>query len=152
MSNVYTHPIHIDLSRVNATREPSRAALNLPLCFMLLRRDVAPKDAAGVVLIRKSTEIRPGRTMMTASVHGLPEPTVYGDFDSYEAVAFIPEVITWRWPLDESAEPIPTWSGTFTEITLELTKSLHVHVRPVNLATNETGVVILGGYVEPATH
>lgn len=75
--------------------------------------------------------------------HDLLDPSHYGPFDSYEGLAYIPNVITWRWPLDETAEVVPTWAGSFTEITATLTERTHFQIRPVDLSTGSSGPVVL---------
>ena len=104
-----------------------------------------PVDARGVALVRPVVQVRPGRTSITVAAHDLPAPSTLGNFDAYEALAFIPAVITWRWRLFSTPEPIPTWAGTFTEITAPLTPSTVVQVRPVNTQTGAPGSPVLSG-------
>jgi len=58
-----------------------------------------------------------------AGINGLPNPQEFGNFNVYQAVSFIPGVITWQWVLESTSETFPTWFGTFTEITAELTSN-----------------------------
>lgn len=116
-------------------------------CSLVLIRDRAdvPADALGAALVRKLEQIRPGRTSISIMAHGLPDPSSLGHFNSYEGIAFIPGVITWRWQLFPTSEPLPTWAGTFTEITAALTPGTVVQVRPLNTATGQGGNPLLTG-------
>lgn len=118
--------------------------ISLPCCVLLNRSGQSPPaDAGGSALIRKLALLRPGRTAITIAAHGLPAPSDQGAFNSYEGIALIPGVITWRWQLYPTAEPFPTWAGTFTEITEGLTPQTVVQVRPVNTTTNTAGSPVL---------
>jgi len=146
------HPQTLNAGEViRIPREDSSAPaqqLSMPCCALLLRanQNVLP-DAAGTALVQRLEQLRPGRTSITIVAHGLPEPSNQGNFNSYEAIAFVPNVITWRWRLYPTTETPPTWSGTFSEITLSITPQTVVQVRPVNLSTNQAGLPILANTI-----
>ncbi|BAS26186.1 LysM peptidoglycan-binding domain-containing protein [Limnochorda pilosa] len=117
-----------------------------PCCVVLARTSQAgPVDAQGAALVRRLVELRPGRYAITVVAHGLAAPESLGDFDAYEALAFVPGVITWQWRLFPNPETGPTWAGTFTEITLRPGPETVVQVRPFNTATRRGGATVLSG-------
>lgn len=76
------------------------------------------------------------------AVH-LPDPSSYGDFDSYEGFAFIPKEISWRFKLYPTPENIsPSWAGRFDLISAEM-KNVEVQVRLSNSKTGKLGPGIL---------
>jgi len=129
------------------TTEPTQL-VSLPCCALLPRanQSVLP-DAAGTALVQRLEQLRPGRISITIVAHGLPAPSSQGNYNSYEAIAFVPNVITWSWRLYPTTETPPTWSGTISEITLSLTPQTMVQVCPVNLSTNKAGSPILANTV-----
>ena len=115
-------------------------------CLVLAPADASvPPDARGVALVRPVVQVRPGRTSITVAAHDLPAPSSLGNFDAYEALTFVPSVISWRWRLFATPETVPTWAGTFTEITAPLPSTTVVQVRPVNTQTQAPGSPVLTG-------
>jgi hypothetical protein len=102
-----------------------------------------PADAAGVVLVRRLQELRPGRYAFSILAHNLPAPEEVGLFDQYQGLIFVAEVITWVFPLYATPETPPTWAGTFTESTLDPTPLGIAQVRLVNSETEIIGPVVL---------
>ena len=126
---------------------PSAPPPPLRECCLILQPTgpSVPMDARGVALVRPVVQVRPGRTSITVAAHDLPAPSTFGNFNAYEALASVPGVISWRWPLFSTPETIPTWAGTFTEITAPLGSTTLVQVRPVNTQTNTPGSAVLSG-------
>jgi hypothetical protein len=102
-----------------------------------------PADAAGVVLVRRLQELRPGRYAFSILAHDLPAPEEVGLFDQYQGLVFVPEVIAWVFALHATPETPPTWAGTFTESTLDPTPLGIAQVRLVNSETGVVGPVVL---------
>lgn len=130
---------------LNIPGSSNTAAIKLPCCVILSHTVQASVDALGAALVRKIQELRPGRTAISVIANGLPNPQELGNFNAYQAVAFIPDIITWQWILESTAETFPTWSGTFTEITLELTSNTVIQVRPISTQVENRGEPILTG-------
>ena len=77
-------------------------------------------NAKGTALVYKVQLRSPSFTRTNVSILGvhLPEPSSYGNSDSYEGFAFIPDEISWCFKLYPSPEKdSPTWAGRFDEIT-----------------------------------
>ena len=73
----------------------------------------------------------------------LPEPSSYGNSDSYEGFAFIPDEISWRFKLYPSPEKdSPTWAGRFDEITAKMI-NVEVQVRLSYSKTEKLGSILL---------
>lgn len=124
---------------------PPGAPVRLPCCILLGPASSVSPDAAGVLLARTLEALRPGCTAVSILAHALPPPSDLGDFDSYQGLLFIPDLITWTFILFPTAETPPTWAGTFTEITATLTANAQAQVRPVNRTTGQTGAPVLAG-------
>lgn len=148
MGNVKAFAVYTGHRKGAWEQRGQRSSVSLPIAVILFRKGSTPVDALGAALVKRSVKTRPGRISISIVAHDLPEPDAFGPFDSYEGLAFIPDLITWRWPLEESVEPVATWAGTFTEITAELTPDTHIQVRPVNLSSGASGPVILSGTLQ----
>ena len=122
-----------------------KATPQLPLCRCMNPREGVPIDAAGVVLIRRLAELRPGRFAISILAHGLPAPEEQGPYDQYQGLVFVPEVIAWTFPLYTTPETPPTWAGTFAESTLDPTPNGIAQVRAVHSMTGAIGPVVLEG-------
>src|SRR5699024_65881 len=84
------------------------------------------------------------RTSIDILAHGLPNPSLLGDFDSYEGFAQVPNIISWRFRLYPTPEQdTPTWAGRFDYITLRLTPNTKVQVRLSTSMTTQLGPVVL---------
>jgi hypothetical protein len=83
------------------------------------------------------------RTNVSILAVHLPEPSSYGNYDSYEGFAFIPDEISWRFRLyPTQEEESPTWAGRFDLISAEM-ESVEVQVRLSNSKTEKLGPSIL---------
>lgn len=122
--------------------------IQLPCCVILRPIRELPPDSIGAALIRRLVELRPGRTAISVLAHGLPNPQELGNFNAYQALAFIPGVITWQWVLEPTSEAFPTWAGTFNEITAQLTPNTVIQVRPISTQIENRGEPILSGTLE----
>lgn len=108
-------------------------------------------DAAGVVLVRRLQELQPGRFAFSILAHNLPAPEEVGLFNQYQGLVFVPEVITWVFPLYATPENPPTWAGTFTESTLDPLPPGIAQVRLANSETEIIGPVVLEATLEGDT-
>ncbi|MEO4052772.1 hypothetical protein [Solibacillus sp. CAU 1738] len=120
-------------------------AINMPCSMILNPIDKELKNAKGVALVYK-VQLRPPSSARTnisiLGVH-LPEPSSYGEYDSYEGFAFISKEISWRFRLYPSPEiDSPTWAGRFDEITAEM-DNVEIQVRLSNSKTDKLGPSIL---------
>ncbi|KHE73194.1 hypothetical protein [Halobacillus sp. BBL2006] len=102
-------------------------------------------NAKGTAIVYK-VQISPPSFALTnisiLAVH-LPEPTNYGDFDSYVGFAYMPEEISWRFRLYPTPEEIsPTWAGRFDLITADM-KNVEVQVRLSNTKRKKLGPIVL---------
>lgn len=72
-------------------------------------------NAKRVALVYKVQLHQPSfaRTNVSVLAVHLPDPTSYGNYDSYEGCAFIPNEISWRFKLHPTPEESPTWLGRF---------------------------------------
>ncbi|HWL26055.1 MAG TPA: hypothetical protein VNR38_20275, partial [Ureibacillus sp.] len=81
-------------------------AIEMPCNIVLEPIDKNLTNAKGVALVYE-VQLRPlssPRTNISIMGVHLPEPSSYGDYDSYEGFAFIPEVISWRFRLYPTLE------------------------------------------------
>lgn len=103
------------------------------------------KNAKGVALVYK-VQLNPpsfARTNISILAVHLPEPSSYGDYDSYEGFAYIPEEISWRFKLYPTPEEYgPSWAGRFDLITADV-KNAVVQVRLSNTKTDKLGPSVL---------
>jgi len=120
-------------------------AIEMPCSMVLEPIDKNLTNAKGVAFVYE-VQLRPPSSPKTnISIMGvhLPEPSSYGDYDSYEGFAFIPEVMSWRFRLYPTPEiDSPTWAGRFDEITAEL-ENAKVQVRLSNSKSEKLGPSIL---------
>ncbi|MGJ3194793.1 hypothetical protein [Peribacillus frigoritolerans] len=121
------------------------SATTMPCSMVLEPIDKKLTNAKGTALVYK-VQLRPQSFVRTnVSILGvhLPEPSSYGNYDSYEGFAFIPDEISWRFRLYPSPEKdSPTWAGKFDEITAKL-ENVEVQVRLSNSKTEKLGPSIL---------
>lgn len=115
-------------------------------CSMVLEPiDKNLENAKGTALIYK-VRLRPpsfARTNISILGAHLPKPSSYGNYDSYEGFAFIPNEISWRFRLYPTPEiDSPTWAGRFDEITANV-ENVEVQVRLSNSKKEKLGPPIL---------
>ncbi|MBT2671221.1 hypothetical protein J7E95_10380 [Streptomyces sp. ISL-14] len=120
-------------------------ATTLPCSIVLDPIDKKLTNSKGTALVYK-VQLRPpsfARTNISILGVHLPEPSSYGNYDSYEGFAFIPDEISWRFSLYPTPEKdSPTWAGRFDEITAKM-ENVEVHVRLSNSKTEKLGPTIL---------
>lgn len=120
-------------------------ATTMPCSMVLEPIDKKLTNAKGVALVYE-VQLRPPsfeRTNISILGVHLPEPSTFGDYDSYEGFAFIPDEISWRFRLTPSQEnDSPTWAGRFDEITANM-ENVEVEVRVSNSKTDKLGPSIL---------
>ena len=120
-------------------------ATSMPCSMVLEPIDKNLTNAKGTALVYK-VQLRPpsfARTNVSILGVHLPEPSSYGNFDSYEGIAFIPDEISWRFKLYPSPEKDrPTWAGRFDEITAKM-ENVEVQVRLSYSKTEKLGPIIL---------
>jgi hypothetical protein len=125
-------------------------AATMPCSMVLEPIDQHLKNAKGTALVYK-VQLRPpsfARTNISILGVHLPQPSSYGNYDSYEGFAFIPGEISWRFRLYPSQERIsPTWAGRFDEITAKM-ENVGVQVRLSNSTTKKLGPSILSGNIK----
>ncbi|RLL48406.1 hypothetical protein D8M04_03860 [Oceanobacillus piezotolerans] len=121
-------------------------AITMPCSMVLNPIDKELKNAKGVALVYKVQLLPPSFARTNISILGvhLPEPSYYGNYDSYEGFAFISEEISWRFKLYPSpAQDSPTWAGRIDDITAEIAEKGIVQVRLSNSKTEKLGPSIL---------
>ncbi|MBT2701567.1 hypothetical protein J7E79_30425 [Bacillus sp. ISL-40] len=125
-------------------------ATTMPCSMVLESIDKELKNAKGVALVYK-VQLRPpsfARTNISILGVHLPEPSSFGNYDSYEGFAFIPREISWRFRLYPTKEKdSPTWAGRFDEITAEM-ENVEVQVRLSNSKTEKLGPSKLRGNIK----
>jgi len=125
-------------------------AVTMPCSMVLNPFDKELKNAKGAALVYK-VQLRPpsfARTNISILGVHLPEPSSYGNYDSYEGFALIPDEISWRFKLYRSPEiDSPTWAGRFDEITAKM-ENAEVQVRLSNSKTGKLGPSILMGNIK----
>ena len=120
-------------------------AITMPCSLVLNPIDNELKNARGVALVYKAQLRPPSFARTNISILGvhLPEPSSYGNYDSYEGFAFIPDEISWRFKLYPTPEiDSPTWAGRFDEITAGM-ENVELQVRLSNSETGKLGPSIL---------
>lgn len=122
-------------------------ASKMPCNLTLEPLDKKLKNAKGMGLIYKVQLNPPSfeRTNISILAVHLPEPSSFGDYDSYEGFASIPNEISWRFKLYPTPEEdTPTWAGRFDLITAKM-RNAKVEVRLSNSKTKKLGQPILRG-------
>lgn len=120
-------------------------ATTLPCSMVLEPIDKHLTNSKGTALVYKVQLRPPSMARTNISILGvhLPEPSSYGNYDSYEGFAYIPDEISWRFRLYPSPEKdSPTWAGKFDEITANM-ENVEVQVRLSNSKTEKLGPGIL---------
>jgi hypothetical protein len=124
-------------------------AVQMPCSMVLTPVDKDLKNAMGTALVYK-VQLNPpsfARTSVNIIAVHLPEPTSYGDYDSYEGFAFKPNEISWRFKLYPTPEKdSPSWAGRFDLITAEM-ENVQFQVRLSNSKTEKLGPSILGRHI-----
>ncbi len=125
---------------------PAQAnAITMPCSVILEPVDKTLINAKGTALVYKVQLSPPSfaRTNVSILAVHLPNPSSYGDYDSYEGFVFIPNEISWRFKLYTTPElNSPTWSGRYDLITADLDNAI-VQVRLSNIKTQKLGPFIL---------
>lgn len=144
--NVYSFfPHYSDPSaRPLEAKHGKRPDLALPHC-VLLRPTSAAVDAAGVALLTQVEEEIPRRNRVSVLATELPDPSSFGEFDTYEAVLFEPGVVSFVVALHPVSDG--SWAGSLGEISLPFSPAMRVIVRPANSGTGASTHFILAGDV-----
>ena len=125
-------------------------AISMPCSLVLDPTDKTLTNAKGIALIYKVQLHPPSfpRTNISILAVHLPAPSTYGNYDSYEGFAYIPDEISWRFRLYPTPEEeSPTWAGRFDLITAKM-ENIHVQVRLSNSKTNKLGPSILSNHIK----
>ena len=126
-------------------KDKPSSGIKEPCSLVLEPVDKKLKNAKGVALVYK-VQLNPpsfARTNISILAVHLPEPSSYGDYDSYEGFAYIPEEISWRFKLYPTPEEYgPSWAGRFDLITADI-KNAVVQVRLSNTQTDKLGPSVL---------
>ncbi|EPD53748.1 hypothetical protein MHH33_08860 [Paenisporosarcina sp. FSL H8-0542] len=130
---------------INEENDELLEVISVPCSLTLESVDKSLTNTKGVALIYK-VQLNPpsfARTNISILAVHLPEPSSYGDFDSYEGFAFVPKEISWRFKLYPTPEENgPSWAGRFDLITAEM-KNVEVQVRLSNSKTGKLGPSVL---------
>lgn len=127
---------------------PGVPPVQLPCCLILVRQ-IPGEPVAGVALVRLAGE---GQGSVSVIGAGLPEPTIFGNFNAYAGVLVLPPPVggEFVFPLTRVASPPgdpASWAGTlFFPVPPGLpilTEATEIQIRPFNTATGATGSVIL---------
>ncbi|MGQ9007586.1 hypothetical protein ACTXHP_05045 [Bacillus stercoris] len=124
-------------------------ASQMPCSVVLEPVDKNLKNAKGVALIYK-VQLNPpsaARTNISILAVHLPQPSSYGNYDSYEGFASKPGEISWRFKLYPTPEDSPSWAGRIDSITSEI-KNVNVQVRLSNARTEKLGPSVLTNKVQ----
>lgn len=125
-------------------------AINMPCSIVLEPIDKTLTNAKGTALIY-NVQLHPPsfpRTNLSILAVHLPAPSTYGNYNSYEGFAYIPEEISWRFRLYPTPEEeSPTWAGRFDLITAKM-ENVHVQVKLSNSKTNKLGPSILTNHIQ----
>lgn len=112
--------------------------------------DKTLKNAKGTALVYK-VQLNPpsfARTNISILAVHLPDPSSYGNYDSYEGFAFIQEEISWRFRLYPTPEEYsPTWAGRFDLITAKM-ENVKIQVKLSNSKTNKLGPTVLTNHIK----
>lgn len=124
-------------------------------CSVVLKPVKPIPNAIGTALITRvkqrytDSPDSPWRERESVSIHAdwLPSPSSFGDYDSYEGFAQVPNEISWRFKLSQfdpqSFWKGTTWVGNFPEITYGIPVNTLVQVRLSNSETQKLGPVVL---------
>jgi hypothetical protein len=136
------HSIIIALAIFPSTILADSELENLPSCSEILNPTAGvPENARGVALIYNiERKFNDKRTSLSVHALYIPEPSRFGDFDSYEVLASIPNEVSWIFPLTKYAEN--NWAGKLDEISA-LMRPTRIKVRPINSKTHKFGPVVL---------
>jgi hypothetical protein len=124
------------------------SSVSFPCSLVLKPVDSGYPNAMGAALVYK-VKLTPSFPRTSISIHALhlPKPSSFGDYDRFEGFAFIPNVISWRFPLYPTPETDgPTWAGRFDSITAKL-ENVQIQVRLSNTKTGKLGPVILANSI-----
>lgn len=134
-----------NVKAINKEKQQLLEAISEPCSLILEPVDKSLPNAKGVALIYK-VQLNPpssARTNISILAVHLPNPSTYGDFDTYEGFASIPKVISWRFNLYPTPEDDgPSWAGRFDLITAEM-KNVEVQLRLSNSKTGKLGPSVL---------
>ncbi|MGC4378544.1 hypothetical protein WD019_16715 [Fictibacillus sp. Mic-4] len=133
------------LTTVFAIYPSQTNAITMPCSMVLKPVDKNLKNAMGTALVYK-VQLNPpsfSRTNVSILAVHLPEPSSYGNYDSYEGFVFKPNEISWRFKLYPTPEEnSPTWAGRFDLITAKM-ENVQVQIRVSNSKTKKIGPRIL---------
>ncbi|WKG33293.1 hypothetical protein [Priestia aryabhattai] len=88
----------------------------------------------------------PRTNISILGVH-LPNPSSYGQYDSYEGYATIPNEISWRFRMYPTPEEDgPTWAGRIDLITADM-RNVKVQIRLSNAKLEKLGPPVLQGKI-----
>ncbi len=111
-------------------------------CTLILEptKDI-PDNTKGVALIYHiEREFKDKRTSLSIHALHMPEPSRFGDYDSYEVLAYIPKEISWTFLLTQYAEN--NWAGIWDEIAATM-RPTQIKIRTINTKTKRIGPVVL---------
>jgi hypothetical protein len=120
------------------------SAISMPCSLILEPVDKSLTNAKGVALVYK-VKLTPSfaRTNISILAVHLPEPSSFGEYDSYEGFAFIPDIISWRFKLHPTPEENGvTLAGKIDSITAKM-QNVTVQVRLSNTQTEKLGPSVL---------
>lgn len=125
---------------------PEPRPLTFPCCVLLRKTSAVPPsapNAVGSALI----SVQSGSQTVSVLAVGLPAPSVFGSFDSYEGLVFIPIIGAFGFALFPSTSPFEplTWAGSVALAQPVLTAQTTVSIRPANSQTGVSGPDALRG-------
>jgi hypothetical protein len=121
---------------------------SLPCSYVLEPLNTSCVNAKGVVLVYK-VKLTPSFPRTSISIHAtqLPNPSSFGEYDSFEGFSFIANKISWRFKLYPTPEEnSPTWAGRIDDITANLENS-RIEVRLSNSKTGKLGPAVLSNSI-----
>ncbi|NRD80810.1 hypothetical protein HPT25_26130 [Bacillus sp. BRMEA1] len=121
-----------------------RTGITFPCTEILNPAQVVTQNARGVALIYNyKSKFRGNRTSLSVHALHLSKPSSFGNYDSYEVLAYIPKEISWIFNLSPNTEHEETiWVGKEDEISPGY-RPTYIKVRLFNNATNKSGPVVL---------
>lgn len=115
---------------------PEPPPLVFPCCVILERTPAVPPsapDAVGVALTSTLNSVQPGEKAVSVMAVGLPDPSVFGNFNAYEGFLSIPIVGAFGFLLTPSQGFPRTWAGAVSLTPAAvLTADSTISVRPTN--------------------